>query len=70
MRLVVTRVVPALLVIVITAGRIFLQFKDKDFRLRKGNCLQLGRNIWTRDVLDIFEEETGIQVVYEEYETK
>ena len=23
--------------------RIFLQFKDKDFRFRKGNCLQLGR---------------------------
>ena len=23
--------------------RIFLQFKDKDFRRRKGNCLQLGR---------------------------
>ena len=43
MRLVVTRVVPALLVIVITAGGFFLQFKDKDFRLRKGNCLQLGR---------------------------
>lgn len=28
-----------------------------------------GANIWIPDVLDIFEEETGIQVVYEEYET-
>ena len=49
--------------------RTFLQFKDKDFRRRKGNCLQLGRISWIPDVLDIFEEETGIQVVYEEYET-
>ena len=35
---------------------------------RTGNCLQLGEYI-DPDVLDIFEEETGIQVIYEEIRT-
>ena len=68
MRLVVTRVVPALLVIVITAGGFFYNSKTKISGSEKVIVYNWGEYL-DPDVLDIFEEETGIQVVYEEYET-
>ena len=68
MRLVVTRVVPALLVIVITAGGFFYNSKTKISGAEKVIVYNWGEYL-DPDVLDIFEEETGIQVVYEEYET-
>ena len=67
MRLVVTRVVPALLVIVITGG-FFYNSKTKISGSEKVIVYNWGEYL-DPDVLDIFEEETGIQVVYEEYET-
>ena len=68
MRLIVTRVVPALLVIVITAGGFFYNSKTKISGAEKVIVYNWGEYL-DPDVLDIFEEETGIQVVYEEYET-
>ena len=68
MRLVVTRVVPALLVIIITAGGFFYNSKTKISGSEKVIVYNWGEYL-DPDVLDIFEEETGIQVVYEEYET-
>ena len=68
MRLVVTRVVPALLVIVITAGGFFYNSKTKISGSEKVIVYNWGEYL-DPDVLDIFEEETGSQVVYEEYET-
>ena len=66
MRLIVTRVVPALLVIVITAGGFFYNSKTKISGAEKVIVYNWGEYL-DPDVLDIFEEETGIQVVYEEY---
>ena len=67
-KMVLTRVVPAILAIVIIAG---------GFHYRKSAVTDLDNQVivynWGEymdpSVVDLFEEETGIHVVYEEYET-
>lgn len=63
-----SRVVPVCMVVLILAGGIFYGIRSKSSSDKTGHCVQLGR-IYRSETLDMFEEETGIDVVYEEYET-
>ena len=63
-----TRVVPALLAVVIIAGGFFYGSKNEIGGNNQVVVYNWGEYL-DPAVLDIFEEETGINVVYEEYET-
>ncbi len=62
------RVVPALLVLVIVAGGFFYGAQNRVSAGEQVVVYNWGEYI-DPDVLDMFEEETGINVVYEEFET-
>ena len=62
------RVVPALLVLVIVAGGFFYGAQNRASAGEQVVVYNWGEYI-DPEVLDIFEEETGINVVYEEFET-
>ena len=62
------RVVPALLVLVVVAGGFFYSSKSKSSASEQVIVYNWGEYI-DPEVIDMFEEETGITVVYEEFET-
>ena len=64
----VRRIVPAVMVLVIVAGGFFYGFKDRAAAGEQVVVYNWGEYI-DPAVLDMFEEETGISVVYEEFET-
>ena len=66
--LVLRRVVPIVLVILITGGGIFYGSKNKMRSEEQVIVYNWGEYI-DPDVLTMFEEETGISVIYEEFET-
>jgi spermidine/putrescine transport system permease protein len=68
LRITVRRVVPAAMVLIIVAGGFFYNSKDKKASGEQVVVYNWGEYI-DPAVLDIFEEETGIAVVYEEFET-
>ena len=68
LRFAATRVVPAILTIVIIAGGFFYGSESGGGKNGQVIVYNWGEYL-DPDVLDIFEEETGIDVVYEEYET-
>lgn len=65
---VVRRVVPAIMLIVVVAGGIFYSSQNKIGSGEKVIVYNWGEYI-DPEVIEMFEEETGISVVYEEYET-
>lgn len=64
----VRRVIPALLIIVVVAGGFFYSSKNKSYAGKQVVVYNWGEYI-DPVVIDMFEEETGITVVYEEFET-
>lgn len=62
------RVVPAIMVLVVVAGGIFYSSKNDATAGEQVVVYNWGEYI-DPEVLDMFEEETGISVVYEEFET-
>ena len=62
------RVVPAMMILVIVAGGFFYSAKNRSSAADQVIVYNWGEYI-DPEVLDIFEEETGITVVYEEFET-
>ena len=62
------RVIPALLVLVVVAGGFFYSSKSKSSASEQVVVYNWGEYIDPK-VIDMFEEETGITVVYEEFET-
>lgn len=67
-RIVFRRVVPAAMILVIVAGGFFYSAQNRSSAANKVIVYNWGEYI-DPEVLDIFEEETGITVVYEEFET-
>lgn len=67
-RIVFRRIVPATMILVIVAGGFFYSAKNRSSAANKVIVYNWGEYI-DPEVLDIFEEETGITVVYEEFET-
>ncbi len=68
MNIVFRRVIPALMIIVIVAGGFFYSSKNNVSAGEQVVVYNWGEYIDPK-VLDMFEEETGISVVYEEFET-
>ncbi len=64
----VRRVIPALLILVVVAGGFFYSSKNKSSAGQQVVVYNWGEYI-DPIVIDMFEEETGITVVYEEFET-
>lgn len=62
------RVVPAAMILVVVAGGIFYSAQNRASAGKQVIVYNWGEYI-DPDVLDMFEEETGITVVYEEFET-
>ena len=62
------RVVPAAMILVIVAGGFFYSAQNRSSAADQVIVYNWGEYI-DPEVLDIFEEETGIKVVYDEYET-
>ena len=62
------RVVPATMILVIVAGGFFYSAKNRSSAAEQVIVYNWGEYI-DPDVLDMFEKETGITVVYEEFET-
>ncbi|MBQ4559892.1 MAG: extracellular solute-binding protein [Tyzzerella sp.] len=67
-RIVVRRIVPATMILVIVGGGFFYSAQNRSSAANKVIVYNWGEYI-DPEVLDIFEEETGITVVYEEFET-
>ena len=63
-----SRVVPVCMVVLILAGGIFYGIRSKSSSDKQVIVYNWGEYI-DPETLDMFEEETGINVVYEEYET-
>lgn len=63
-----SRVVPVCMVVLILAGGIFYGIRSKSSSDKQVIVYNWGEYI-DPETLDMFEEETGIDVVYEEYET-
>ncbi len=66
--IIVRRVIPAAMILVIVAGGFFYSAQNRSFAAKQVIVYNWGEYI-DPNVLDIFEEETGITVVYEEFET-
>ncbi len=66
--LILRRVVPVALVIIITGGGVFYQLKNGSSSEEQVIVYNWGEYI-DPEVLTMFEEETGIHVIYEEFET-
>lgn len=62
------RVVPTLLILVVVAGGVFYSSKTNSYATEQVVVYNWGEYI-DPEVIDMFEEETGITVVYEEFET-
>lgn len=62
------RIVPAAIILIIVAGGFFYSAKNRSSAAEQVIVYNWGEYI-DPEVLDIFEEETGITVVYEEFET-
>lgn len=62
------RVIPALLILVVVAGGFFYSSKNRSSASEQVVVYNWGEYI-DPEVIDMFEEETGITVVYEEFET-
>lgn len=62
------RVIPALLVLTVTAGGIYYSFQGQKRSKQKVIVYNWGEYL-DPEVITIFEEETGIDVIYEEFET-
>lgn len=67
-RIVFRRIVPATMILTIVAGGFFYSAQNRSSAANKVIVYNWGEYI-DPEVLDIFEEETGITVVYEEFET-
>lgn len=67
-RIVVRRIVPATMILIIVGGGFFYSAQNRSSAANKVIVYNWGEYI-DPEVLDIFEEETGITVVYEEFET-
>ncbi len=67
-RIVFRRVIPATMILIIVAGGFFYSAQNRSSAANKVIVYNWGEYI-DPEVLDIFEEETGITVVYEEFET-
>lgn len=67
-KVMMSRVVPACMVVLILAGGIFYGIRSKSSSDKQVIVYNWGEYI-DPETLDMFEEETGIDVVYEEYET-
>ena len=67
-RMFLQRLLPAFLILIIIGGGIFYGFENKGSSNGQVVVYNWGEYI-DPDVLTIFEEETGIRVIYEEYET-
>ena len=66
--IVVRRVIPATMILVIVAGGFFYSAQNRSSAAKQVIVYNWGEYI-DPEVLDMFEEETGITVVYEEFET-
>ena len=66
--MIVRRVIPAAMILVIVAGGFFYSAQNRSSAAEQVIVYNWGEYI-DPNVLDIFEEETGITVVYEEFET-
>ncbi|MCI9516842.1 MAG: extracellular solute-binding protein [Lachnospiraceae bacterium] len=62
------RVIPALLVLAVTAGGIYYSFQGQKRSKQKVIVYNWGEYL-DPEVITMFEEETGIDVIYEEFET-
>lgn len=62
------RVVPAMMIIIVVAGGFFYSTQNRSSAAEQVVVYNWGEYI-DPEVLDMFEEETGISVVYEEFET-
>ena len=62
------RVVPAMMIIIVVAGGFFYSAQNRSSAAEQVVVYNWGEYI-DPEVLDMFEEETGISVVYEEFET-
>lgn len=62
------RVIPALLVLTVTAGGIYYSFQGQKRSKQKVIVYNWGEYL-DPEVITMFEEETGIDVIYEEFET-
>ncbi len=62
------RVIPALLVLAVTAGGIYYSFQGQKKSKQKVIVYNWGEYL-DPEVITMFEEETGIDVIYEEFET-
>ena len=62
------RVIPALLVLAVTAGGIYYSFQGQKRSKQKVIVYNWGEYLYP-EVITMFEEETGIDVIYEEFET-
>ena len=66
--IIVRRVIPAAMILVIVAGGFFYSAQNRSIAADKVIVYNWGEYI-DPEVIDMFEEETGITVVYEEFET-
>ena len=66
--IIVRRVIPATMILVIVAGGFFYSAQNRSSAAEQVIVYNWGEYI-DPEVLDLFEEETGITVVYEEFET-